>query len=131
MATKRRVTKSQIKKVLECTIELFKDKSRFTTGTWARTNIGWRVSKPKSKDACSWCLEGGLMKCSPDFPKTATYVAADEVSAIFGATEQHLQSLLPKSSVSLFDLNDSKGLPAVRKLLKMGLKSLETKKVAA
>lgn len=131
-------TPTQVRKVLECTLALFKDKSRWTSAAWARDIRGGKIDEPKSEEACSWCLEGGLMKCSPDFPKGGNSVAH---SAIFDAAVQVLSPIANKQAGAagdLFFLNDSVvpeavprgnlGLTGVRKLLRKGIKALEKAK---
>jgi hypothetical protein len=120
---------SQIKQVIECALKLFTDKAHFTTGRWAEDAKRNSLSAPKSPDACAWCLEGGLMKCSPDFPARASFGDANGVSPIYATTAEHLKAHLPREYVGmpLQSLNDDKGLPAVRRLLRKGLKSFEKK----
>jgi hypothetical protein len=105
-------------------MKLFEDKSHFTTGVWARPAGGSPFNSVFAEDptACAWCLEGGLQKCSPDFPSDAAYP-----SPIYDAVVSRLKPLMPKKYGTLWELNDTEGLASVRRLLRKGLKSFEKK----
>lgn len=126
----KKPSKAQQIEVISCTLKLFENENQWTYGKWARDAKGFSVDRPKAKSACSWCLEGGLMKCSPDFPKTGDNEAT---SPIYDAVVSTLLPIAKRSRHvhSLYELNDLGRLPAVRALLKAGLKKLRQPKKAA
>ena len=122
----KKPTKAQIKKVLTCTLDLFKDKTKWTTDAWARDEAGCSIGNPKDPEAVCWCLDGGLMKCSPDFSGDI-----NASSPIYDAAVDTLVPLAVKQAgtTGLYCLNDgvvekNGGLSGVRKLLRAGIKAL-------
>src|SRR5687768_14551366 len=99
--SRRKPRPSTIKKVIECALKLFTYKAHFTTGRWAEDAKRNSIHEPKSPHACAWCLEGGLMKCSPDFPADASFGDANVVSPIYAATAEHLKAHLPREYVGM------------------------------
>jgi hypothetical protein len=86
--------------------ELFQDKSKWTTGEFARDNSGYSMSFD-SPDAVCWCLHGALDKYASnprDFIKLRS-----------------IQKQLYPDANSLACLNDRYGYDAVMKVLETAL----------
>lgn len=95
------MAKDKVLSILRRVSKLFKDEKSWTTSAWARTKAGriigsadapvGRAEYLASKDAaaCSWCMEGGVYKCSPSLPAAE---AALEVlaRATYRMTEKHV-----------------------------------------